>query len=129
MIVIEKKDYLKITHPTGKEYLLFDWYNATIPFNDYKETHHTASAYALKKGIKTLVADCSKMKYSFLSEVTDYYKNTVSQQFHEDGVKRIITVLNDSAMSKLNTSTWQKDGDIELKNVLTMEEAEVLIVK
>ncbi|MEM6831403.1 MAG: hypothetical protein AAF551_12885 [Bacteroidota bacterium] len=125
MLVYKKPDYLEITYNSQKNYLLFEWFNATIPQEEHKASHTKAFfEVAKEKGVACVIADCSKMKYSFSREVTDWFANEMMPKLSQIGIKRIITILNDSSMSKLNADSWQRANNIDLPNVGNFAEAE-----
>ena len=129
MTIYEKPGYVTITHHGDKNYVLFDWTNATISFSDIKEAHLKAFEVDKEKGVKTLVADCSKMKYSFTTEITDWFATEMMPRLSKEaGIQRIITILDNSAIAKLNAKSWQKANDIDLPNVSSMNEALDLVI-
>ncbi len=129
MLVYEYPDYLKITYEGSKNFLLFNWTNATLPFEEHKKSHAKAFYEVAKsKGITAVIADCSKMKYSFARESTEWFANDMMPKlYNEVGIKRIITILDSSSMAKLTANSWQKANNIELPNVSSMAEAEKLL--
>ncbi len=129
MTIYEKPGYVKITYHSDKNYVLFDWTNATISFDDIKEAHLKAFEIDKEKDVTCLIADCSKMKYSFTTEITDWFATEMMPRLSKEAsIKRIITVLDDSAIAKLNAKSWQKANDIDLPNVSSMEEAKKLLL-
>lgn len=129
MTIYEKPGYVKITHQSDGNYVLFDWTNATISFEDIKEAHLKAFEVDKEKGVTCLIADCSKMKFSFTTEITNWFATEMMPRLSKEaGIKRIITVLDDSAIAKLNARSWQKANDIELPNVSNMPEALKLLI-
>lgn len=129
MTIYKNPDYVEITYNSAKNYVLFSWTNATIPFESIKEAHLKAFEVEKEKGVSCVIADCTNMKYSFTTEITDWFASEMMPRLSKEaGIKRIITVLNDSAISKMNAKSWQKANDIDLPNVGSLAEAEKLLI-
>ncbi len=129
MTIYEDQGYVEVSYNASKNYVLFNWTNASISFESIKKAHLKAMEVEKSKGVSTLIADCSNMKYSFSSEITDWFSGDMMPKLaKEANIKRIVTVLNGTAMAKLNASSWQRANNIELPNVGSMTEAEDLVL-
>jgi len=130
MQVIYKKDnYITVSFQEKPLHIVFDWSRLAVNLEELKELHMKAYEFVLSKKVKTLIADTSKVKDVLYKECIEWFGNEQVPRLSKVGVKRIITVVPKTALSRITTKSWQGAVEgIELHNADSLEDAIKLII-
>jgi hypothetical protein len=127
-LIYEKAGYIMVTFQERPLHVLFDWTRLGIPVEDLKELHLKAYDVIVAKGVKTLIAETSKVTDVLFRESIDWFGNEHVPRLSKAGVTRIVTVVPQTAMGRLSTKSWQGAvAGIELHNVATLADALKLV--
>ena len=124
MDIYNKQNYITVTYSQSPKYLLYDWTKNYLDFEIFKEMHLTALKTIKENGVTSLISDSSKVKDVPSPECVEWLGNVLVPMLSQAGVKRLITIVAQTALSRIGTKSWQmKVLGIDMYDVKNMKEA------
>ena len=129
MKVYENKKFITVTlEDSPKKHLLYSWTKTYITLDEFKEMHLTAIQSIKSNGITSLISDSSSVTDVPTDACKEWLGKDLIPLMAEAGVKRLITVVPQTALGRLGTKSWQQQVlGIDLYDVKSKEEAYSLI--
>jgi hypothetical protein len=131
MIVYYKPGFLKVTFYKNKKYMKFKWFKFGISLKDIKEAHKKALRILLDNDSYCYIADTSEVTGVLSKKIIEWWSKEWVPKLERSGIKAIATVVPSDVMASYSTNDWQEAviGNITLKNVKTLKEAEAFLTK
>jgi hypothetical protein len=129
MKIYQKENCISVTYFDSPKYLLYEWSKMWVKLEDFKEMHLTALKTIKEKGITSLITDASVVTDIPMDECVEWLGKELIPLLSNAGVKRIITIVSGSALSRIGTKSWQnKVMGIDMYDVKDKSEALKLLV-
>lgn len=129
MQIYQKQNHITVTYFQSPKYILYDWIKNYLSLDIFKELHLKALEKIRAESVTSLISDSSKVTDVPTDDCMEWLGKEMVPLLSKAGVKRLITIVPQTALSRLGTKSWQRQVmGIDMYDVKNMAEALTLVL-